>query len=578
MAKLPGIVQQPVGEFALGNIPLPRYDRLGEAMAGALGAAAQLGAEIYMDKEVAKADEALAGAATELSELRSILENENAVDAAWVGDDALGELQMTVTDGVGGRRELSKPRIFTHEIAADVWGKRSEEIVERYAGQIGNEEARAKFIEEVSTRYIAPGTQAVIGANIVRARAYGQASAERAIEETLASETSDEIKEEQAREIIARQAILGADPKWVEDQRASLGPRLDQFSFQRKIISARTEDELELVREDLYVGDNRLSPEQTRVMDSQIDARVRDFQAADKERQDRNADKMFSAYVLPGQEVTEADVAAAVENDDITWAAGWTLYRDMQEGSTTKASSPWTLSRIRGEIFNLQYTGGQSRVTQKAAILKAIIQKETVGRNGLPATVTGEDAFKLNKDIDDMLGRVLESDTYDRALRDLASWTRVSLNLEGQITTALGGNQNQVEAALAFKRGLDNYMDTHGADAMPADYVERNKDTFNPNNFARGMDSRFAELVPQSQRFMQQPAGEGAELVFVNRAGFEQWLSGQVGIMPDGDIAEILATYKQFYKGEGLAPVGQRWIFEPNDPAYQQFQDMIPDE
>ena len=90
--KLPDITQRPVGEFAQGNIAQPNYQRVGKAFQGALQAGINAGVEIYNRKLVSDVDEATGQAAKELTELKTILVNENTVDADWVGDSALGEI------------------------------------------------------------------------------------------------------------------------------------------------------------------------------------------------------------------------------------------------------------------------------------------------------------------------------------------------------------------------------------------------------------------------------------------------------------------------------------------------------
>jgi len=580
--KLPSLKQQPVGEFASGNIPQPnkaaKYDAIGEV----IGAIGKTYIAYETSKTVSQIDEATGSAANELSELRAKLENSNTLPADEVPDDVITELEVSVTDGVGGRREISKPFVFTHDIADEVWEKGSKEIVDHYASTIKNEKARAKFIGEMTERYIAPGTGAIIKANILRAKAFGQAQAERTVENIASSNAPTEVRETQMRETIARQVLLGADPVWAEIQLSAIGPKVDQIDVQNKILSATTTDQIDQIEETMWVADNRMSAEQLRTLSTQMDKRRADFKEARTERQRETAEQLFTAYVSSAIPPTELDIANAVASDRINWSQGWTFYNSMQSGSTTKASDPFMLSRMRGEIAKLQFTGNQSRVTDKADLLRLMITRGSMGLNpngtptGQPATISGEDVFKLNKDIDTAVNAALENDRYDNALKQVYAWTRVKVDISGQLTTAFQGNQNTVEAAIAFKLALDNYMDSYGADANPSDFFEDNKEAFSLNNFSSGIDGRFLEAVPQVSQFMTLgPAGKPEEFNQVQQENFILWLSGQS--MPVAEYSQIITLFDQYYRGKGIAPDNGALMLEPDDPLYRQFQSMVPD-
>lgn len=574
--KLPKTVQQPVGEFALGNIRTPDAMKKARAIGALVDAVSSI-------STVGDLDESTGKAAQELSELRAQLVSQNTLDAKFVSDDALGELQIAVSDGKGGRKEVTKPVIFTHEVADELWSKRSTEIVNHYAGQIKDKEARTKFREEMMTRYVAPGTSAIMGANFQRAKAFGQARAEQAVEGVLASNASTEERESNAREIIARQLLLGADPVWAENQLDNLGPTIDQIDTQNRILIAGSEDEIDQIEEEMWAVGSRMSPEQMRTQSNIMDQRRRDYQTEKRDNQIGNADQMFSnLHDSRTPPVTVQDVTDAVRTDRITREAGQTFMNFLNSGSTTKASSPWTLSRYRGEIQRLQYTGNRMRMSDKAKLLKLMITRGSMGLNpngtptGQPAIISGEDAFKLNKDLDAAMEAALETEAYDNAWSMAKSHTGVTNDIYGQLL----GNQDQREAAIAFKEALDNYMDQYGVDAKPVEFFQANKKSFAPENFRRGVNAGFLNQVPQAAPYMTQ-VGTGVdvtqEFAQENRDNFLLWLSGAEGSIGATRFDEIWTLYRQYYQGQGVAPNNGELMLEDDDPLYRQFEATIPE-
>ena len=579
--KIPAITQQPVGEFALGNIRQPNYQALGTAIGEFVAVAGEATLELLHDAET-EMSEATAGAAKDLSELRAKLEESNSVPTEEIPEDIVAPVSATVLDLKGDRVEIGQPRVFTHDVADEWWDKKSQEIIQYWASQVKGKEDRAKFLEAVGTRYIAPGTLAIRKATIIRRRAYGQAVAENTVRDIAAAAGPKELREEQALEVIDRQSELGADPVWVKNQKLMLGPLLDQLEIQNQIAGAATVDQIDQIEEDMWLSETRMSPEQIRTMGSQMDIRRREFLAEKQLRQTENTDRAFKEYVVD-QTLTAQDVGNMVGNDEMTYQAGWTFLNSMSKGDVTKVSNPQVLSRYRGEIVKLKYTGNRSRVSQKADVLELIITRASMGATatgvvtGFPAPITGEDAHKLIKDLRSEETAILESDQYDNALKMVYKWSNVAVDLEGQITVALGGNQHQVDAALAFKEGLDSYMDQFGADAKPVEYFHANRDAFNPNKFATGVNARFFEEVPQVESFMDIDVGDGVyNFNLVQQENFVLWLDGQGrNILPPEQYDRIKTLFGQFYEGQGLAPEGGRLALEPDDPLYRQFEAFL---
>ncbi len=580
--KLPDIVQQPVGEFASGNIQQPNYQRVGQAAQGLLDAGISLVDAMQGEADVAKIDEATGTAAQEISKLRAKLVNENMLDLNEIPEGIEYSDEMLALNEAGERDTVTNPRIFTHEVSEQMWDQGVAEILSQHASTIVNPEARAKWMTEMIERYVAPGTLAIAKANAARSKAYGQAQAERAIEGIISSNAPSNIRESQAKEIIARQFILGQNPVWVENQLSALGPRIDQMDVQNAILAATSLDQIDQIEEQMWTNGNRMSPDQMRTMSGQMDARRRDFKAADIERQERNSDDMFADYHGPVGLDAER-VNDAVRSQDITQSDGWRFKNAIAAGPATKASDEWTLSRYRLEISRLQFVGGEGhmRLIDKANLLKLIVINGSMGLNpnGTPSGrapwISGTDANILNKEINAAVKASLDDLGYKDALGSLFLWTRSKYDLEGQIVAALGGNQNQIEAAIAFKLSLDNYMQQYGIDAKPNDFVNSNKDVYDPRNFSNGINARFLELVPQAAPFMTE---DKRERIFTRsqQQDFLLWFSDNMAILGPARTNQISQLYGQFYQGQGVPPADQRMMLEPDDPLYHQFQNSIP--
>lgn len=578
--KLVGLAIQPVGQYALGNIPTPNEMGVANEAAAALDRVGRAAALAYDQKVIGDFDEATGEAAKEISELRAKLTNQNTIPVEEVPEEMGAAFEITVPDGEGGREGVDSPVVFTHDVADQLWNTGTEEIIAHYAETIPNEKARAKFIGEMNSRYVAPGTLAVTTANLVRRRAYGQARAERSVENVLASDAPSETREEEARDIIERQMLAGADPVWVEKQLEALGPMIDQFDTQNDLLNATSQDEVDQIEEDMYTFGNRMTPAQTRAMSVQADKKRTEFKVAKRNAQIESADELFVDFVAG--DLTNEAVSNAVRTDVIDRQSAWVLYNAMNKGSTTTVSDKATLSRYRGEIQKLQYTGGTGlRVTQKGELLKLMVTRGSMGLNaqgvptGFPATVTGVDSLTIDKEIDAAVKRSLEDENYKNALSNLQAWTRTKLDLEGQFVTQLRGNQNQVEAAVAFKTALDNYMDQYGADAKAVDFVDTNKDAFDPRNFEAGINGSFMKQVPQAASFMDTTTTLG-QAIFPEAAqeAFEIWLTGQVTTLEPNEFDRIEVLFNQYYRGQGRTP-DSAMMLEPEDPLYWQFQDGI---
>jgi len=575
--KLPAIATPGVGRYHASNLPRPNAAAVGDAL-GDVAAAANKFMEVDTDISTATGE-----AAQELSELRAKLVSTNSLPADEVPDGIEFNATKMITDEKGEEIEIDMPIVFTHEVAEQWWETQSSAIINKYAGNIKSKAARDKFTDEMLERYGAPGTLAVNKSSNIKRRTHNWAIAQRSVSDVLSSIGPTEQREGQAKEILSRQLMHGADPTQVQIAIAAIGPKIDQFDTQNMILAAQSADEVDLIEEGMWSGASRMTPEQMRTMSSQMDSKRRDFIAERNERQTATADKMFGAYVEGN--LTDEQVSAAVTRDDITREAGWTFLNGLNKGTTTKASDPWTLSRFRGEISRLQFVGGPDnmRMMDKAKLLKLAITRGSMGLNpngtptGQPASISGTDVFTLNKDIDTAIKAATENEEYKNALDSLLVWTRSKLDLEGQIVTGFGGDQNQVEAAVAFKKALDNYMNTYGIDAKPVDFFESNKGAYDPRNFSSGINGRFLSQVPQAEPYISQVKAKEYEFDGAGQQNFLLWLSDNRGTLGPERYEAVSALFNQYYRGQGIAPDNGALMLEPDDPLYRQFQQMIPD-
>jgi len=170
-------------------------------------------------------------------------------------------------------------------------------------------------------------------------------------------------------------------------------------------------------------------------------------------------------------------------------------------------------------------------------------------------TISGEDAFKLMKDIDDTVKRYTETSDYN----DVWEQIRIHTKANDPLTGGLSGNQAQIDSAIAFKRALDNYMNQYGIDADPNEFFRNNRDFFDPAKMEDGINQAFYQEFPQVRQFMTTEAGEVTSFNRQQQDRFVQWLRKAV---TNGDIdkeaAETIAGYfMMYYRGQGIAPTEQ---------------------
>lgn len=552
------------------NLPRPNYQALGSAISGAIQSAAGL-VKKQSDTELS---EATGTAAQELSLLRAKLETARAIPTGEIPDEIPHEVNFTVTDSSGNVREVGKPFVYAHEVADEWWATKSQEIINTHAAKITDKEQRAKFVEEMMTRYVAPGSQAIAKASIIKARAHNQATAQDAIEQVLSSDAPTEDREEQARQIIERQVAQGADPVWATQQMQAIGPRVDQIDVQNALMKAESPDQISQVIEDMWAGDNRMTAETMRSLNAQADKMVNNFDKQRAEKHKRNGAELTSQFFE--NTLTVQDVNTSLERDDITRETAMILYNALNTGGSSGASNEFTLSRWRNEIIKLPYTGNKTTVTGKAEFLKLSIQMEAMGLTptgqptGRPPGISGTDAAKLINDIDTKVKKTLEAQGYDDAWGMIKSYTGIQESLTGLLV----GDQPSVEAATAFKQALMQYMDQYGVDADPIAFFNENKKSFSSANYEDPVNQEFIEYFPQAQNFMTANADGTYVFSGEQQRNFVIWLQNQVqsGAMERAQAEQVAARFAAYYRGQGQPPNNGRLMLEEDHPLYQQFE------
>lgn len=555
--KLPGINISSTGRYHAKNLPKLDYTRVGDAFAGLGSAIAGL---LDADTDVSSAS---GEAAKELARLRAKLEDNHTLPVEEIPDGIEYNNIKVVQDDAGEEIEVEMPTVFTHEIANQMWEMQSQSIIDRYASGIRSSEARDKFVNEMQERYVVPGTLAISGKSAERKKAHNWAVAQVSIDDILSSGGPSRQREEQAYEILARQSMLGVNPQLIEQKRREIGPRVDYIDATNALKSASSIDDIDQIEAEIWQDGNRMGPDARNSLSVEADKRRMDFEKQKNEARVQNEEDLTEALIR-GQ-LNKGIVADYLAKDMISQEVARVLNNslDATAGSgTAKATDPFVLSHWRKQMLGLPYVAGTGiTVKQKADLMKRTIRMSSMGLdvtgNPLPTgpTITGEDAFKLMKDIDDTVKRYVETSDYNDVWEQIRIYTKASDPLTG----ALSGNQAQVDSAIAFKRALDSYMNQYGIDADPNEFFRNNREYFDPAKMEDGINQAFYQDFPQSRRFMTVEAGEVTSFNRQQQNQFIQWLRKAVDNDEiDKTEAENLAAYfMMYYRGQGFVPVEQ---------------------
>lgn len=570
--KLPGVNVRPIGNFRQGQIQQPNYARRGQAASSLVRAAGEIATETYLRNVDTELTSAMGDAAQELSELRAKLELSNAIPTDEIPDDIIHEIGTTIVDYKGDERDIGRPTVFTHEVADEWWDLQSDKIVRNHASRIRSKKAREKFVLEMTERYVAPASLAIAKASVQRSKSHNQASATIAIQEVLSSNAPTAERETQAREILSRQLALGADPAWVANQLAGIGPMIDQIDFQNEVLKATDPGQLQAIEERMWGEGNRMSADQMRTISSQINQRNNEFEQARVRRHQEGGAELTS--MLFNEQLSLGTVDQYLRSDRVDRPTAMVLRNALKEGGTTNVSNPAALSNWRNEIIKLPYTGAKERVTAKAAFMKRKVQMAAMGLNpnGTPSingpTLSGTDAQTILEEIDQQVKRALETPAYDNAWQMIKSASGIT-----DAFGVLSGNQANKNAAIAFKQALDAYMDQYGADADPVGFFNQNRAAFDPDKYDDPVNREFADFYPAAKRFMEI---EGTEYRFnqTRQQEFIKWLTkaASTGEIGEAEADAVAAQFLAFYRGQGIAPNGGELSLEPDHPLYRQFE------
>jgi hypothetical protein len=539
------------------------------ALQGAASAVAQF---MDVDDDVSTAT---AEAAKELSKLRSKLEDNITIPVEEIPEGIEYKNTRIELDESGEEIEVEMPVVFTHEIANAMWEQQSQAIIDRYSGGINSKEAKNKFINEMTERYVAPGTLAISGKAATNRREHNWATSMDNINDILSSNAPSDVREEQALEILSRQLILGASPAMVTQQRQTIRPRIDYIDATNALKSAGSIDEIDQLETEIWEGGSSLSPDSRRQLSVEADKRRQDFEEEEAAAKVQNEEKLTEMLIRG--DLTRGTVADYLSGDRISQEVARTLNNSLlsqaNAGGTAKASNPQVLSHWRGEIAALPWTGGQVSVKRKAAQLKTAIRYSAMGLdmtgepNNVGPTISGQDAYTLLNDVDSQVKKSLETPGYHDAVQQINLYTRAVDSITGQII----GNQAQRQAAILFKQALDNYMDTYGVDARPIDFFNANMDKYDPEIFERGTNQAFYESNPQVRRFMTvDSVGRVTDFNQAQQTEFKIWLRRSItnGTLDKDVASRIAAEYMAYYQSQGIAPGNGEVMLELSSPLY----------
>ncbi len=575
--RLPAITQQPVGEFALGNIRQPNYAKVGQAVGQLVGTVGK--AVIALQDTDSEFAEATGATAKDLQGLRAKLTATNTIATAEIPDFVVHEVGFTVLDAQGNERQIGKPFAYTHEIAEEWWDIGSEQIIQHYAAQIKNRAARAKFVGEMRTRYSAPGALAIGISNINKGRAYNQALALRAIEDVITSDGNPRERMQQAREILSRQLLLGQDPVWVAEKESELEGRLEQFDLTRDIQEATSVDAVERIEERMITGGTSLTPAEQRTIFNIADERKRDFRQVELERWE-DGKAALTSLLLNGR-LTLDKIDAELQAGNISAEAALGFRVALLSGSgSTKLTNPVLLSQMRSKIATLRFVGGSGlTIGDKADLIRIEIASGTTGIDaaGGPAGelpwITGTDAATLMREVDAAEKAAIENLEFGFAWDDIKSISQVT-----DIMGNLMGNQANINAALAFRAALVRYVDEYGIDAKPGDFVRLNQERYKVELYDEPIAREFAKLFPEA-RGQHGILGAGTRddpytFSLEQQKNFEAWFIREFneGRMDRARANDIAAQFNAFFRGQGQAPYGQQLLLESDNPLYHQLE------
>lgn len=497
--KLPQISTGPVQRKQ--GVDPGAYRERSQAAAGLMQSLGAVTVEIHNRRVESAYTKAQGDASVQLSELEAKLKNTRVIPVEEIPDDIEYSATTLIVDENGNTENVESPIAFTHEIANEWWAKKSSEIIEEHANSIPSARARERYIAEMSERYAAPGASQISAASIAKQQAYSQANTMMANQQIMASSASSEDREAQAKENLARAVLTGADPTWAAQQAMAIGPRIDQIDYQKKVVAASSEEELNDLEAELWSDGGRMSPDQRRAVASDISRKQGDIDEVRRERHAEGEQKYTSFYIQ--QQLTPGMLSRAIANDEISGPTGRTLFNALQVGSSTETSNKVALDNFRKRIVGLPYLEGDVEVN--AELLRREIQMNIMGLSaqGAPlpggALISGKDAQAALIEIDKAVDRTVKSPQFKDALDLVKAHTGVSVD---PITGAFTGNLGNKQAYIAMKQALTGYMTQAGVEAKPVDWFNANRANFTPEIFSQKAEDSFVARFPEAKSFI----------------------------------------------------------------------------
>ena len=256
-------------------------------------------------------------------------------------------------------------------------------------------------------------------------------------------------------------------------------------------------DQLEDFDSALLMEDLPVTFEQRNQLANEVEAQRRVIEQ--KKAEEREGTLLQGQNLALSDQLTTAWIQDQIINDRLTPAGANTLRNIVEQ----KANSPVTsnkqmLSELKGRVQNIRYTAGDdATVTKNAERARRMARMmayglDSAGNKVTNPTITGNDYNAILDEINQVEKATLETVQYRQASKQIAVNTKILESFDAKWEP-----EARAEAYSDFKRHLDNYMDYHGADADPVQFVQQNQDRYDPKNYLQDNAARFLEKWPE---------------------------------------------------------------------------------
>ena len=317
-------------------------------------------------------------------------------------------------------------------------------------------------------------------------------------------EMIDDLDEQGAIRIAQNNRETGIwDQETFNDRIKEMGETIDMMSVDKSIRTAKTNSELDDLELELLEGSLRLSDEDRRTLLKQIDSTREDLEQDNTQWHDANYAKLMRAYGKG--ELTAEMVDAALANGSIDPDKAPLLFEKAKNSRNYvyMETDPQVKSALEGMVAKIPFTGnGTETVTDRGRRAQNKLNELYEADQ-----ISGEDYAELSARIDSKVQTALQnSPDYNRAVKLINTYTNyTALDLEA-FKDAWRGDQKDMqiraseankEANSAFISALHDYMNHAGADADVVDWVNNNRDTFDPEKYKKASEERFLDAFPK---------------------------------------------------------------------------------